>query len=43
MVQSIYGGETFDDSLLAFLSRILGIAKERSLKARDGSEESSNT
>jgi hypothetical protein len=42
-LNNIYTGEAFDDSLLAPLSRILGMAKERSLKVRDGSEESSNT
>ncbi|MEH1984084.1 hypothetical protein [Nostoc sp.] len=42
-VDSIYAGQAFDDSLLAPLSRILGMAKEQLLKVRDGSEESSNT
>ena len=41
-LNNIYAGEAFDDSLLAPLSRILGIAKEQLLKVRDGSEESSN-
>ncbi|AUB40608.1 hypothetical protein COO91_06625 [Nostoc flagelliforme CCNUN1] len=42
-LNNIYAGEAFDDSLLAPLSRILGMAKEQLLKVRDGSEESSNT
>ncbi|MEH2045525.1 hypothetical protein [Nostoc sp.] len=42
-LNNIYAGETFDDSLLAPLSRILGLAKERLLEVRDGSEKSSNT
>ncbi|MEH2380563.1 MAG: hypothetical protein V7K27_17025 [Nostoc sp.] len=41
-LNNIYAGEAFDDSLLAPISRILGIAKERLLEVRDGSEESSN-
>jgi hypothetical protein len=40
-LNNIYAGEAFDDSLLAPLSRILGMAKERLLEVRDGSEESS--
>ncbi|MEH2236307.1 hypothetical protein [Nostoc sp.] len=42
-LNNIYAGEAFDDSLLAPLSRILGMAKEQLLKVRDGSEEQSNT
>ncbi|WP_365743522.1 hypothetical protein [Nostoc sp. JL33] len=41
-LNNIYAGEAFDDSLLAPISRILGIAKERLLEVRDGSEEQSN-
>ncbi|MEH2180368.1 hypothetical protein [Nostoc sp.] len=41
-LNNIYAGEAFDDSLLAPLSRILGMAKEQLLKVRDGSEELSN-
>lgn len=41
-LNNIYAGEAFADSLLAPLSRILGMAKERLLEVRDGSEESSN-
>ena len=41
-LNNIYAGEAFDDSLLAPLSRILGMAKERLLEVRDGCEESSN-
>ncbi|MEH2232391.1 MAG: hypothetical protein V7K71_22650 [Nostoc sp.] len=37
-LNNIYAGEAFDDSLLAPLSRILGIAKEQLLKVRDGCE-----
>ncbi|MEH2058738.1 MAG: hypothetical protein V7K97_21810 [Nostoc sp.] len=40
-LNNIYAGEPFDDSLLAPLSRILGMAKERLLEVRDGCEESS--
>ncbi|MEH2129363.1 MAG: hypothetical protein V7K86_01590 [Nostoc sp.] len=40
-LNNIYAGEAFDDSLLAPLSRILGMAKERLLEVRDGCEESS--
>lgn len=42
-LNNIYAGEAFDDSLLVPLSRILGMAKERLLEVRDGSEEQSNT
>jgi hypothetical protein len=35
----IYAGEEIDDSLLAPLSRILGISKEQLLELRDGTEE----
>ncbi|MEH2318192.1 hypothetical protein [Nostoc sp.] len=42
-LNNIYAGEAFDDSLLAPLSRILGMAKEQLLKVRDGSEEQSKT
>lgn len=42
-LNNIYAGEAFDDSLLAPLSRILGMAKEQLLKVRDGFEEQSNT
>ncbi|WP_442938687.1 hypothetical protein [Nostoc sp.] len=38
-LNNIYAGEAFDDSLLAPLSRILGMAKEQLLKVRHGSEE----
>ncbi|PHJ65997.1 hypothetical protein VF14_05950 [Nostoc linckia z18] len=41
-LNNIYAGEPFDDSLLAPLSRILGIAKERLLEVRDGLEKESN-
>ncbi|BAY76370.1 hypothetical protein NIES25_28190 [Nostoc linckia NIES-25] len=41
-LNNIYAGEVFDDSLLAPLSRILGIAKERLLEVRNGSEKQSN-
>ncbi|MEH2061756.1 MAG: hypothetical protein V7K50_05685 [Nostoc sp.] len=41
-LNNIYAGEAFDDSLLAPLSRILGMAKERLLEVRDGCELSSN-
>ncbi|WP_445635552.1 HTH cro/C1-type domain-containing protein [Nostoc sp. DSM 114161] len=41
-LNNIYAGEPFDDSLLAPLSRILGIAKERLLEVRNGSEKESN-
>ncbi|WP_375510833.1 hypothetical protein [uncultured Nostoc sp.] len=41
-LNNIYAGEAFDDSLLAPISRILGMAKEQLLKVRDGLEESSN-
>jgi hypothetical protein len=41
-LNNIYAGEAFDDSLLAPLSRILGIAKERLLEVRDGLEKESN-
>ncbi|MFN6561705.1 MAG: hypothetical protein RMY28_018180 [Nostoc sp. ChiSLP01] len=41
-LNNIYAGEAFDDSLLAPLSRILGIAKERLLEVRNGSEKESN-
>jgi len=41
-LNNIYTEEAFDNSLLAPLSRILGMTKERLLEVRDGSEESSN-
>ncbi|WP_026733949.1 hypothetical protein [Fischerella sp. PCC 9605] len=40
-LHNIYSGEAVEDSLLAPLSRILGISKERLLEVRDGSEEES--
>ncbi|MBW4643379.1 MAG: hypothetical protein KME23_10385 [Goleter apudmare HA4340-LM2] len=40
-LNNIYTGEVVDDILLAPLSRILGISKERLLAVRDGSEEES--
>ncbi len=42
-LNNIYAGEAFDDSLLAPLSRILGMGKERLLEVRYGSEKESNT
>ncbi|WP_392533166.1 hypothetical protein [Nostoc sp. C117] len=42
-LNNIYAGQAFDDSLLAPLTRILGITKERLLQVRDGSGEQSNT
>lgn len=38
-LNNIYAGEAIDDIILAPLSRILGISKERLLEVRDGSEE----
>jgi hypothetical protein len=40
-LNNIYAGAAIDDTLLAPLSRILGIAKELLLQVRDGSEEES--
>lgn len=40
-LNSIYAGEAIDDALLAPLSRILGVSRERLLSVRDGSEEES--
>ncbi len=42
-LNNIYAGETVEDSLLAPLSRILGISKEQLLDVRDGSEEENQT
>jgi hypothetical protein len=38
-LNNIYAGENIDDSLIAPLSRILGMAKDELLKVRDGREE----
>ncbi|OUL28182.1 hypothetical protein [Nostoc sp. 106C] len=38
-LDNIYAGEAIDDSLLAPLSRILGLSKEQLLEVRDGVEE----
>lgn len=37
-LNNIYAGEPVDDIILAPLSRILGISKERLMEVRDGSE-----
>ena len=42
-LNNIYAGQAFDDSLLAPLSRILGMGKERLVEVRDASEQQSNT
>jgi hypothetical protein len=38
-LNNIYAGEAIDDSLLAPISRILGISKEQLLEVRDGTED----
>jgi hypothetical protein len=39
-LNNIYAGENIDDSLIAPLSRILGVSKDELLKVRDGREDS---
>lgn len=38
-LNNIYAGENIDDSLIAPLSRILGVSKDELLKVRDGRED----
>ncbi|MBE9003650.1 hypothetical protein IQ259_01050 [Fortiea sp. LEGE XX443] len=42
-LNSIYAGEAIDDNLLAPISRVLGISKERVQEVRDGGEAQTGT